>query len=92
VGAQVADLFQLGDTGVKGGWQFYRWIRQSLVDNKPYDQMIREMLLGAGSFVYDPTVNFYHGLSKGPEGMVTEVSQALLGDSDGLCQVPRPSF
>ena len=77
---KFADLFQLGtNTGVKGGWQLYRWIRQSLADNKPYDQMVREMLLGAGSFVYDPTVNFYHGLWKGPEGMVTQVSQALLG-------------
>ncbi|MCI0623730.1 MAG: DUF1553 domain-containing protein [Acidobacteria bacterium] len=76
---KFADLFQLGNTGVKGGWQLYRWIRQSLADNKPYDQMVREMLLGGGSFVYDPTINFYHGLWKGPEGMVTQVSQALLG-------------
>ena len=77
---KFADLFQLGtNTGAKGGWQLYRWIRQSLADNKPYDQMVREMLLGGGSFVYDPTVNFYHGLWKGPEGMVTQVSQALLG-------------
>src|SRR5262245_46362364 len=77
---KFADLFQLGtNTGAKGGWQLYRWIRQSLTDNKPYDQMVREMLLGGGSFVYDPTVNFYHGLWKGPEGMVTQVSQALLG-------------
>jgi hypothetical protein len=77
---KFADLFQLGtNTGAKGGWQLYRWIRQSLADNKPYDQMVREMLLGGGSFVYDATVNFYHGLWKGPEGMVTQVSQALLG-------------
>ena len=77
---KFADLFQLGtNTGAKGGWQLYRWIRQSLADNQPYDQMVREMLLGGGSFVYDPTVNFYHGLWKGPEGMVTQVSQALLG-------------
>lgn len=77
---KFADLFQLGtNTGAKGGWQLYRWIRQSLADNKPYDQMVREMLLGGGSFVYDSTVNFYHGLWNGPEGMVTQVSQALLG-------------
>lgn len=76
---KFADLFQLGGTGVKGGWQLYRWIRQSLVENKPYDRMVREMLLGTGSFVYDPTVNFYKGLWSGPEGMVTQVSQSLLG-------------
>ncbi|HTM47340.1 MAG TPA: DUF1553 domain-containing protein [Bryobacteraceae bacterium] len=76
---KFADLFQLGGAGVKGGWQFYRWIRQSLADNKPYDRMVREMLMGSGSFVFDPTVNYYKGLWTGPEGMVTQVSQSLLG-------------
>jgi len=76
---KFADLFQLGGAGVKGGWQLYRWIRSSLAENKPYDQMVREMLLGAGPFVYEPTVNFYKGLWDGPEGMVTQVSQSLLG-------------
>jgi len=76
---KLADLFQLGASDIKGGWQLYRWIRQSLTENKPYDQMVRELLLGAGAFVYDPTVNFYKGLWDGPEGMVTQVSQSLLG-------------
>jgi hypothetical protein len=76
---KFADLFQLGGAGVKGGWQLYRWIRQSLTDNKPYDRMVRELLMGSGSFVYDPTVNYYKGLWTGPEGMVTQVSQSLLG-------------
>jgi uncharacterized protein DUF1549/uncharacterized protein DUF1553 len=76
---KLADLFQAGASDVKGGWQLYRWIRQSLIDNKPYDQMVRELLLGAGAFVYDPTVNFYKGLWDGPEGMVPQVSQSLLG-------------
>jgi hypothetical protein len=76
---KFADLFQLGGADIKGGWQLYRWIRQSLTDNKPYDQMVRELLLGSGAFVYDPTVNFYKGLWDGPEGMVPQVSQSLLG-------------
>jgi hypothetical protein len=76
---KFADLFQLGGAGVKGGWLLYRWIRQSLHDNKPYDLMVREMLLGSGPFVYEPTVNFYKGMWNGPEGMVTQVSQSLLG-------------
>ncbi len=76
---KFADLFQLGGADVKGGWQLYRWIRKSLSQNQPYDQMVRELLLGAGAFVYDPTVNFYKGLWDGPEGMVTQISQSLLG-------------
>lgn len=76
---KFADLFQLGGAGVKGGWQLYRWIRQSLEEDKPYDRMVREMILGAGPFVYEPAVNFYKGLWTGPEGMVTQVSESLLG-------------
>jgi hypothetical protein len=41
--------------------------------------MVREMIVGTGSYVYDPTANFYIGLFSGPEGMVTQVSQSLLG-------------
>jgi hypothetical protein len=76
---KFADLFQVGGTGLKGGWLFYRWIRQSLVDRKPYDQMVREMMTGGGSFVYNPKANFFVGMFSGPEGMVTQVSQSLLG-------------
>jgi len=76
---KLADLYQLGGTGIKGGWQLYRWIRHSLVENEPYDQMVRKMLLGAGTFVYDAPVNYYYGLFLGPEGMVTQISQSLLG-------------
>ena len=71
---KFADLYQLGGTGLKGGWQLYRWIRESLDDRKPYDQMVREMAgTGGGSFVYNATPNFYAGLFLGPEGMVTRV-------------------
>ena len=77
---KFADLFQAGHYGgVKGGWQFYRWIRQSLAEEQPYDEMVREMLLGGGSFVYDSTVNYFGALWVGPTGMVTKLSQSLLG-------------
>jgi Protein of unknown function (DUF1553)/Protein of unknown function (DUF1549)/Bacterial Ig-like domain (group 2) len=76
---KMADLFQLGASDVKGGWQLYRWIRQAISENRPFDQMVRQLVGGAGAFVYDPEVNFYKGLWEGPEGMVTQVSQSLLG-------------
>jgi hypothetical protein len=47
--------------------------------NQPYDQMVRDLLLGGGSFVYDDTVGFMGGLWDGPEAMVTKTSQSLLG-------------
>jgi hypothetical protein len=77
---KLADLFQVGwATGVKGGQQMFRWLRQSLRENKLYDRLVRELLLGTGPFVYSPTANFNVGLMEGPEGMATQISQALLG-------------
>ena len=78
--AVMADLFQVGwGTGVKGGHQLFRWLRASLEDNKPYDRLVRELLMGSGPFVYSPTPNFFVGLMQGPEGMATQFSQAILG-------------
>lgn len=57
----------------------YRWLRQSLAEGKSYDAIVRGLVLGVGSFVYNSTANFYVGLASGPEGMVTQVSQSLLG-------------
>ena len=75
----LADLFQLGQTSLKGGAQLYRWLKRSLGENKPYDQLVRELLLGSGPFVFAPTANFNVGLMEGPAGMAVQVSQALLG-------------
>ena len=78
--AIMADLFQVGwGTGLKGGHQLFRWLRGSLEENKPYDRLVRELLMGSGPFVYSPTPNFFVGLVKGPEGMATQFSQAILG-------------
>lgn len=75
----LADLFQVGQTAGKGGEQMYRWLKQSVRENKPYDQLVRALLLGTGPFVFSPTANFNVGLMGGPEGMAIQVSQALLG-------------
>ena len=78
--AVIADLFQVGwGTGLKGGHQLFRWLRGSLEENKPYDRLVRELLMGSGPFVYTPTPNFFVGLMQGPEGMATQFSQAVLG-------------
>ena len=79
---KFADLYQMGGTGVKGGWQLYRWVKQSIADGKPYDQMVREMIVSGGSFVYEPRINFYYGLFLGPEGMVTQVPRSSLRELD----------
>ena len=49
---------------------YHRWIRNSIRDNLPYDQFVRELLTSSGSNFRTPQVNFYRALqAKDPPGM-----------------------
>src|SRR5204863_436741 len=41
-----------------GSVAYYKWIRQSLAERKPYDAMVRELLTGSGDPVLVGTVNY----------------------------------
>jgi len=41
---------------------YHRWIRQSLSENMPYDQFVRELLTTSGSNFRYPQVNFYRAI------------------------------
>jgi hypothetical protein len=41
---------------------YYRWVRDSLKENKPYDQFMRELLTSSGSNFRVPPVNFYRAM------------------------------
>lgn len=41
-----------------GSVPYYRWIRQSFVDHKPYDAMVRELLTGSGDSFAFGTANY----------------------------------
>jgi hypothetical protein len=43
----------------KGVQAFHNWIRQSLAENKPLDQFVREILSARGSSYVNPAANFY---------------------------------
>ena len=43
--------------GEKGAYEFREWIRESLAQNKPYDRMVREMLMARGSSYENPAAN-----------------------------------
>ena len=60
---------------------YYRWIRDSLGENKPYDLFVRELLISSGSNFRVPPVNFYRAIpSKEPEAIVRAVALTLLGE------------
>ncbi len=43
----------------KGVQAYYNWIRQSLAENKPHDQFVREIVSARGSTYQNPPANFY---------------------------------
>lgn len=60
---------------------YYRWIRDSLGRNKPYDQFVRELLISSGSNFRVAPVNFYRAIpSKDPESIVRAVALTLMGE------------
>ena len=58
------------------GVQAYnRWIYEHLMNNTPYDQMVRELLISEGSNFRSPAVNFYRGFQKrNPENFYKNIN------------------
>lgn len=66
----------------KGLQVFYRWIKQSVRDNKPWDQFAREMMLAGGSGYRSGPANWYNTGDFGGEYpllMASQTSQVFLG-------------
>ena len=59
---------------------YHRWVRASIVKNKPYDQFARQMLTSSGSNYRVGPVNFYRAIqNKTPDGIATAVALAFMG-------------
>ncbi len=59
---------------------YHRWIRTAVEENKPYDQIVRELLTSSGSNFRDPPVNFYRALqNREPQGLAQAAALAFMG-------------
>jgi hypothetical protein len=59
---------------------YYRYIHDSMKNNKPYDQFARELLVSSGSNFRVPEVNFYRAVAeKKPESLAATVAQTFMG-------------
>lgn len=61
-----------------GTFEFYQWIWDSLYDNKPYDQFVREILTAAGDPRLNPPVTWYREVAS-IESQVEDTAQLFLG-------------
>jgi hypothetical protein len=62
----------------KGMYALHRWIRQSVAENKPWDQFAREVLLARGSGFTEGPANFFR-TSRTPEDLAETTAQIFLG-------------
>ncbi len=62
----------------KGVQNFHHWIRQSLAENKPLDQFVRELIAARGSTYANPAANFYRA-NRDPVRRAEMTAQLFLG-------------
>lgn len=59
-------------------FSFHQWIRDSLYENKPYDQFVREILTASGQPGENPAVGWYREV-KDMSAQVEDTAQLFLG-------------
>ena len=75
-----ADLLRVEERTLdrKGMTVFHRWIRDSILQNKPMDQFARELIGARGSTYANPPANFYRA-NRTPTVRSEAVAQVFLG-------------
>lgn len=63
---------------ITSNFAFYAWVRDSLLANKRYDQMVRELLAATGTVIANPPVAWYKRV-KEPKQQLEDVAQLFLG-------------
>jgi hypothetical protein len=63
---------------ITSNFAFYSWVRDGLLANKPYDQMVRELLAATGTVIANPPVAWYKRV-KDPKQQLEDVAQLFLG-------------
>jgi hypothetical protein len=61
-----------------GTYLFHDWIRQSLFENKPYDQFVREVITASGEMGENPPVVWYRSVRETNQQM-EDTAQLFLG-------------
>ncbi len=61
-----------------GTFAFHGWVRDSLLANKPYDQLVREVVAASGDLADNPPVAWYRQV-KEPQQQLEDTAQLFLG-------------
>lgn len=63
---------------ITANFAFHAWMRDSLLANKPYDEIVRQILAATGTIVSNPPVAWYKRV-KEPNQQLEDVAQLFLG-------------
>ncbi|MCM8785205.1 MAG: DUF1553 domain-containing protein [Candidatus Omnitrophica bacterium] len=59
---------------------YHSWILNSLMENKPYDKFVRELLTSSGSNFRNPPVNFYRAIQgRNPYSIASAICLTFMG-------------
>lgn len=67
-----------GQAEMFNSFAFHDWLRTSFYENKPYDQVVRELLTATGSVETNPAVAWYREVAN-TESRVEDAAQLFLG-------------
>ncbi|MEO6738707.1 MAG: DUF1549 and DUF1553 domain-containing protein, partial [Chthoniobacteraceae bacterium] len=65
-------------TDITANFAFHSWVRDNLLANTPYDQMVRQLLAATGTIASNPAVAWYKRV-KEPTQQLEDVAQLFLG-------------
>ena len=66
------------DSSGRTTYALHTWVRNSFLQNKPYDEFVTELLTASGEAGRDPTVTWYHQV-KETSDVVEDTAQLFLG-------------
>ena len=64
--------------GERGVWLFQQWIHQTIAENRPYDEFVRDLLTATGSTYTNPAANYFR-VSREYTAAVENTTQLFLG-------------
>lgn len=86
------DLFRIKSEYPSNLWPnavqaYYHWVRNSIAENKPYDQFARELLTSSGSNFREPPVNYYRAfLTREPQNLAEVTALIFMGARIGCAR------
>ena len=75
-----------GSSGAPMASQFEPWLEQQLVENVPYDELVRRMITGTGGEEAQRVASLYQAFGGTPDGAATSFTRIFLGVRIGCAQ------